>query len=46
MEHNNGGLVQIIFLFNWVILRFKMIIFQGVHLAKGMHVEKKPWKVD
>ena len=28
MEHNNGGLVQMIFLFNWVIFRFH-VNFQG-----------------
>ena len=30
MEHNHGGLVQIIFLSKWVICRFQPLIFQGV----------------
>ena len=30
MEHNTGGLVQIIFLSKWVICRFQPFIFQGV----------------
>ena len=30
MDHNHGGLVQIIFLSKWVICRFQPLIFQGV----------------
>ena len=32
MEHNHGGLVQSIFLSNWVICRFQPLIFQGVSI--------------
>ena len=33
MEHNHGGLVQIIFLsFSWVICRFQPLVFQGVNV--------------
>jgi len=37
MEHNHGGLVQIIFLSEWVICRFQPLIFQGVRssLSQG-----------
>ena len=38
MEHNHGGLVQIIFLSKWVICRFQPLIFQGVVFGRGKPV--------
>ena len=32
MEHNHGGLVQIIFLSKWVICMFQPLIFQSEHV--------------
>jgi len=37
MEHNHGGLVQIIFLSKWVICGFQPFIFQGVIGKEGLH---------
>ena len=37
MDHNHGGLVQIIFLSKWVICRFQPLIFQGV---RSVHKKK------
>ena len=33
-KHNNGGLVQMIFLYNWVIFRWTMLIFRGKRSEK------------
>ena len=44
MEHNHGGLFQIIFLSKWLISRFQPLIFQGVHdfsLAPLISIFKK-----
>ena len=30
IEHKNGGLVQMMFLCNWVVFRFNILIFRGV----------------
>ena len=35
MEHNHGGLAQIIFLSKWVICRFQPLIFQCMLLTAG-----------
>ena len=38
MEHNHGGLVQIIFLSKWVICGFQPLIFQGVASKSSTHL--------
>ena len=38
MEPQNGGLVQMIFLFNWVIFRFQPFILRGVVIFSCMFV--------
>ncbi len=40
-EPKNGGLVQMIFLFNFVIIRVQSLIFRGVRLQSFQSVEKK-----
>jgi len=42
MEPENDGLVQMIFLFNWVIFRFQPLIFRGEILAEKCSDPNKP----
>ena len=44
MEHKNGGLVQIIVLFNWVMFRFH-VKFQGCNRNLWLKFPTQ-WKVD
>ena len=40
----NVGLVQMIFLFNWVMFRFQPLIFRGVHTVKlAESLPRKNW---
>ncbi len=39
MEHNNGGLVQIVFLPNWVIFRFLSPFIFRIDMVDGSEIQ-------